>query len=133
MTSLKEFDSYGGYSPFHEMNDNGYLGSHVDHSHKNEKIHIANAIYYCSNNWKNEWGGETLLFNKSGLKIRKKIIYKKYLIKLAFLKKEFGITNVSISTKDNNFNDVNQLHGGIISYSHQIKSENIISKFNTNI
>ena len=76
LTSLKEFDSYGGYSPFHEMNDNGYLGSHVDHSHKNEKIHIANAIYYCSNNWKNEWGGETLLFNKSGLKIRKKIICK---------------------------------------------------------
>ena len=31
--------------------------------------------------------------------------------------------------KHNNFNDVNQLQGGIISYSHQIKSENIESKF----
>ena len=31
--------------------------------------------------------------------------------------------------KHNNFTDVNQLHGGIISYSHQIKAENIESKF----
>ena len=31
--------------------------------------------------------------------------------------------------KHNNFNDVNQLQGGIISYSHQIKSEHIESKF----
>jgi len=31
--------------------------------------------------------------------------------------------------KHNNFNDVNQLQGGIISYSHQIKSEKIESKF----
>ena len=31
--------------------------------------------------------------------------------------------------KHNNFNDVNQLQGGIISYAHQIKTENIDSKF----
>ena len=31
--------------------------------------------------------------------------------------------------KHNNFTDVNQLHGGIINYSHQIKAENIESKF----
>lgn len=31
--------------------------------------------------------------------------------------------------KNNNFTDVNQLHGGIISYSHEIKAENIESKF----
>jgi UPF0176 protein len=31
--------------------------------------------------------------------------------------------------KHNNFNDVNQLQGGIISYSHQINAENIDSKF----
>ena len=31
--------------------------------------------------------------------------------------------------KHNNFNDVNQLQGGIISYSHQLNAENIGSKF----
>ena len=31
--------------------------------------------------------------------------------------------------KHNNFNDVNQLQGGIISYSHQLNAENIDSKF----
>ena len=31
--------------------------------------------------------------------------------------------------KHHNFKDVNQLHGGIIDYSHQIKAENLESKF----
>ena len=51
------------------MADKGLLGSHVDHSHSNDnKLHVANAIYYVSPEWDLEWGGETILFSKNVLK-----------------------------------------------------------------
>ncbi|PPR50150.1 MAG: hypothetical protein CFH15_00663 [Alphaproteobacteria bacterium MarineAlpha5_Bin5] len=72
--SLSEWENYGGYYPFHSMNNEGVLGSHVDHSHsKYGDLHIANAIYYCSPTWEKSWGGETLLFDQCGLNIIKKI------------------------------------------------------------
>jgi len=69
ISSLLEQPLLGGYFPFHSMSDQGLLGSHVDHSHSNDnKLHVANAIYYVSPKWKKEWGGETIFFSRSGLK-----------------------------------------------------------------
>ena len=56
------------------MTEGGILGSHVDHSHsKNGDLHVANSIFYASPEWNPSWGGETLLFSSTGLKIIKKI------------------------------------------------------------
>ena len=74
LISLCDWPDYGGYYPFHSMTAGGILGSHVDHSHsKNGDLHVANSIFYVSPEWKPSWGGETLLFNNTGLKIIKKI------------------------------------------------------------
>ena len=74
LISLSDIKNYGGYSPFHVMKNNGFLGSHVDHSRSiNGDFHIANSIFYASPKWTSDNGGETILFNKSGLKIRKHI------------------------------------------------------------
>ena len=72
LISLSDIKNYGGYSPFHIMKNNGFLGSHIDHSRSTYgDFHIANSIFYASPKWKSDNGGETILFNKSGLKIRK--------------------------------------------------------------
>ena len=68
--SMRDVEDYGGYSPYHITENEGFLGSHVDHSQisSNGKklIHIANSIFYISENWQETWGGETALFSKSG-------------------------------------------------------------------
>lgn len=70
LISLCDWPDYAGYYPFHSMTSGGILGSHVDHSHsKDGDIHVGNAIFYVSPKWENSWGGETLLFDSSGLKI----------------------------------------------------------------
>lgn len=75
--SLCQWKDYGGYFPYHTMQRGGILGSHVDHSHsKFGDLHIANSIYYTSSKWKKKWGGETILFNSFGTKIKKKIFPK---------------------------------------------------------
>ena len=79
LISLNDWENYGGYYPFHTMKTGGLLGAHVDHSHSlsdNKLLHVANAIFYVSEKWNEDWGGETLLFNSTGLKILKKIIPK---------------------------------------------------------
>ena len=52
--SLAETENFSGYSTFHITKNNGFLGSHVDHSdiQDGEYIHIANAIFYASAKWK---------------------------------------------------------------------------------
>ena len=37
-------------------------------------MHVANSIFFVSPKWETSWGGETLLFSNTGLKIIKKII-----------------------------------------------------------
>jgi len=75
LSSLCDWTDYGGYYPFHSMKEDGILGSHVDHSHsENGELHVANSIFFVSPKWESSWGGETLLFNNTGLKIIKKII-----------------------------------------------------------
>mgnify|MGYP001971466183 CR=1 FL=1 len=64
-------------SNFHEMSHSGFLGSHVDHSNHptSEKKHVLNIIVYLSHDWKSDFGGNTLLFNKYGNKVKKLIDY----------------------------------------------------------
>ena len=75
LMSLADVPNYGGYYPFHVMENKGFLGAHVDHGHNKDfsKLHVANSIYYVSKEWKESWGGETLFLNSSGTKIVKKI------------------------------------------------------------
>lgn len=64
---------------YHEMGTNGFLGSHVDHSTdpSNGLPHVLNIILYLSSDWKENFGGATLLYDKKGKKIVSKIKYKK--------------------------------------------------------
>lgn len=73
--SMGDTLGYSGYSPFHVTKDGGLLGSHVDHSDINDgaKRHIANTIFYASNTWEKEWGGETIFFSKNGMIQKSKI------------------------------------------------------------
>jgi len=69
VTSMSEQYHYGGYSPYHEMESGGVLGSHVDHSFSqdNKYLHVGNAIFFASNFWQSDWGGETIFFSRNGI------------------------------------------------------------------
>ena len=69
--------NYGSLSNYHEMNQNGVLGSHVDHAihPQTRSKHVLNIIIYLSKHWHYEYGGNTLLFDLKGKKIIKKIEY----------------------------------------------------------
>tara|TARA_Y100000991_G_scaffold215711_1_gene207725 strand:- start:18105 stop:18923 length:819 start_codon:yes stop_codon:yes gene_type:complete len=73
--SMGDLEDYGGYSPYHITENNGFLGSHVDHSSiKGGKFkHIANTIFYASSRWQKGWGGHTILFSRNGLSQKVKI------------------------------------------------------------
>ena len=73
--SMRDFKNYGGYSPYHITENNGFLGSHVDHSSikEGEFCHIANTIFYASSMWEKEWGGHTILFSRNGFSQKVKI------------------------------------------------------------
>ncbi len=66
--SMREVKNYAGYSPYHVTANNGYLGSHIDHSsiEAGSYKHIANSIFYASKSWEKDWGGETIFFSKNG-------------------------------------------------------------------
>lgn len=63
---------------YHEMKEKGYLGPHVDHSDDPDtgKPHVLNILLYLSKQWKDDWGGSTLLYDKKGKKIIKEVQYK---------------------------------------------------------
>jgi Rps23 Pro-64 3,4-dihydroxylase Tpa1-like proline 4-hydroxylase len=63
---------------YHEMKNKGYLGPHVDHSDDPDtgNPHVLNILLYLSKDWKEDWGGSTLLFDKNGKKIIKEVQYK---------------------------------------------------------
>lgn len=68
VSSMFERPNFGGYYPFHKMTDGGLLGSHVDHSLSTDRqVHVANCLFYASPEWPEGWGGETILFDRSGL------------------------------------------------------------------
>lgn len=69
VSSMFDRPNFGGYYPFHQMTAGGWLGSHIDHSFStDQQIHVANCIYYASPRWMEEWGGETILFDRLGLR-----------------------------------------------------------------
>ena len=69
LISLNDYKDFGGYYPFHSMKENGFLGSHVDHSRsKTGEIHMANSVYFASKEWDKNLGGEIILFNSTGYK-----------------------------------------------------------------
>ena len=63
---------------YHEMKNDGYLGPHVDHSDDPDTgyPHVLNLLLYLSSDWKDDWGGSTLLFDNKGKKILNEIKYK---------------------------------------------------------
>jgi hypothetical protein len=63
---------------YHEMKSGGLLGSHVDHSYEPELgfPHVLNIILYLSNDWKTEFGGSTLFYDKNGAIPKAKVEYK---------------------------------------------------------
>ena len=69
--------NHGSLSNYHEMNKNGLLGSHVDHSQHpiTKSKHVLNIIIYLSHDWKVKHGGKTLLYNKNGTEVIKEIDY----------------------------------------------------------
>ncbi|MDC1356379.1 2OG-Fe(II) oxygenase [Pseudomonadota bacterium] len=81
LTGISDLTADGGHnevlSNFHEMSKSGFLGSHVDHSHHptSNKKHVLNIILYLSKDWKSDFGGNTLLFNKYGSKVEKFVEY----------------------------------------------------------
>jgi hypothetical protein len=64
---------------YHEMRESGNLAPHVDHSHEPTlgKPHVLNIIIYLSEDWNSNFGGNTLLYDAKGKKIKLKIPYKK--------------------------------------------------------
>ena len=64
---------------YHEMGTSGFLGPHVDHSSEPQtgKPHVLNIILYLSSNWKDEFGGATLLYDRYGKEVISKVTYKK--------------------------------------------------------
>ena len=63
---------------YHTMSPNGILGPHVDHSSEpNTGIpHVLNLLIYLTDGWKDKYGGATLLFDKNGKNVVKRISYK---------------------------------------------------------
>lgn len=128
LISLSDFKNYGGYSPFHIMKKGGFLGSHLDHSRsKNNDLHVANSIFYASPKWKKNSGGETILFNKNGLKVKKLIspIPNRLIIFLHTAESFHGVNTISKKSEFNRY-----------SYymDYYIKEEKLIEKkFNPKI
>jgi hypothetical protein len=56
-----------GYSFFHAMKPNSFLGPHTDHTvdMNGYSYHVLNIIIYASRNWDPNWGGGTTIHNKS--------------------------------------------------------------------
>lgn len=61
----------------HIMKNGGFLGSHVDQSHIDKThIHVLSCIFYASEDWTEQQGGHTTLFNKDGSQAITKIDYR---------------------------------------------------------
>ncbi len=68
LTALKTLSSR---TYFHVSSGGGFLGSHVDQSYLGRRlmkkyIHVCSAVFYGSPEWRNEYGGHTVLFDRTG-------------------------------------------------------------------
>ena len=75
---LTEFKSdFLPFKYFHQMSDGGHLGSHVDHSTVGiDNVHVLNCIFYITDKWESDWGGDSLFFSKFGFKEKARVSYK---------------------------------------------------------
>jgi len=57
-----------GYSFFHAMSSNSFLGPHTDHTvdMNGKSYHVLNIIIYASNDWDANYGGGTTIHDKKG-------------------------------------------------------------------
>ena len=70
LTALK---TLSGRTYFHVSSGGGFLGSHVDQSYLGRRgpffkkyIHVCSTVFYGSPEWRSEYGGHTVLFDRSG-------------------------------------------------------------------
>lgn len=70
LTALKDLSSR---TYFHVSSGGGFLGSHVDQSYLGRRgpffrkyIHVCSCVFYGSPEWRAEYGGHTILFDRSG-------------------------------------------------------------------
>jgi Rps23 Pro-64 3,4-dihydroxylase Tpa1-like proline 4-hydroxylase len=68
LTALKNLSSR---TYFHVSSGGGYLGSHVDQSYLGRRflkkyIHVCSCVFYGSPEWRSEYGGHTILFDRTG-------------------------------------------------------------------
>jgi Rps23 Pro-64 3,4-dihydroxylase Tpa1-like proline 4-hydroxylase len=68
LTALKALSSR---TYFHVSSGGGFLGSHVDQSYLGRRlmkkyIHVCSCVFYGSPEWRAEYGGHTVLFNRTG-------------------------------------------------------------------
>ena len=69
VSSMFDRPNFGGYYPFHQMSSGGLLGSHVDHSFSTDReVHVGNCLFYANPHWQDDWGGETILFDRFGFR-----------------------------------------------------------------
>ena len=75
---LSTLDGNTKLANYHIMQPGGFLGSHVDHSYEPTKgfPHVLNIIIYLTKEWDDDLGGETIFFDKNGVKVLSKISYK---------------------------------------------------------
>jgi hypothetical protein len=69
LTALKSLSSR---TYFHVSSGGGFLGSHVDQSYLGRRwgfrkyIHVCSCVFYGSPEWRTEFGGHTILFDRTG-------------------------------------------------------------------
>ena len=68
LTALKSLSSR---TYFHVSSGGAFLGSHVDQSYVGRRlmkkyIHVCSCVFYGSPEWRSEYGGHTVLFDRTG-------------------------------------------------------------------
>ena len=63
-----QVEEYGGYSPYHVTENNGFLGSHIDHSSiKNGQFKHVQTPYFTRAVNGRKAGEVAILFSRNGL------------------------------------------------------------------
>jgi len=68
---LTELKNLSSRTYFHVSSGGGFLGSHVDQSYVGRRfmrkyIHVVSCVFYGSPEWRTEYGGHTILFDRTG-------------------------------------------------------------------
>jgi len=120
-----------------ETFDSSNAGNHLTAAEFNAAMDKPNAIvvdmrnYYESEvgHFENAICPEAETFKEALPEVKDKLSGQEDLKILLYCTGGIRCEKASAYLKYHNFNDVNQLYGGIIEYSHQVKEENLHSKF----